>query len=94
LDRSIDMQTTIDTAYNNNKGNQKRGAAGTVLSFHQKNMMQRFSSQLNSISPGDYNLSNNLMQQTSSNSAGFKTKYYKERMMNEQMHKQISALEE
>ena len=53
LDRSIDMQTTIDTGYNTNQRNNRREAAGTVLSFQQKNMMQRFSSQLNSISPGD-----------------------------------------
>ena len=49
---------------------------------------------MNSISPGDYNLSNNLMLQTSSASAGFKTKYYKERMMNEQLQKQVSTLED
>ena len=34
------------------------------------------------------------MLQTSSASAGFKTKYYKERMMNEQLQKQVSTLED
>jgi len=42
LDRSIDMATTIDTGYQ--PGNRRRGAGGGVLSFQQKNMMQRFSS--------------------------------------------------
>lgn len=55
-------------------------------------MMPRFSSQMNTIGSGARNL-NSSMAKSGGNDNNYRAKYYKERMLSEQLSKQIMELE-
>ena len=79
----------------------RKGQAGGQPNFENQmpQMMPRFSSQMNTIGGGNNTGERNLNQQlTRSGGAGtsdnnYRAKYYKERMLCEQMSKQIMDLE-